>query len=333
MKALGLKTTALLGRMAARLPRGHRLRPTPRASTSYNRLVDELLANDIQPTARSTTGISRRRSKTRAAGSRAHLRGLRSLRRLRRRHLSDRVNHFMTLNEMSSFVNGYATGRHAPGLKLHPPASTSSSSRRCSPTVLACRPSAPTRSPAPKSVSQKTSAPASPSSKRPSTSPPPPKPCGEVNAGYLTVIMEGRYTDAYLAHAGADAPKFHRRRHEGHRHTVDFVGLNITLPPTSAPTTPPLASLDSPPESYPHMMSPWLHVGPRGTLTGDEACRRALEHQGDLHHRERTLDRRPSPPDGHVYDSGPSMYLRKLPQQLHRGVSEASPSAATSSGA
>ena len=30
----------------------------------------------------------------------------------------------------------------------------------------------------------------------------------ELNAGYLTVMMEGRYTDAFLGQAGADAPKF-----------------------------------------------------------------------------------------------------------------------------
>src|SRR5207245_2129058 len=36
-------------------------------------------------------------------------------------HLSDRVKHFMTLNEMRSFVDiGYKDGRHAPGLKLPP---------------------------------------------------------------------------------------------------------------------------------------------------------------------------------------------------------------------
>ena len=30
----------------------------------------------------------------------------------------------------------------------------------------------------------------------------------ELNAGYLTVILEGKYTDAYLAQAGKDAPKY-----------------------------------------------------------------------------------------------------------------------------
>lgn len=30
----------------------------------------------------------------------------------------------------------------------------------------------------------------------------------ELNAQYMTVIQEGKYTDAYLAAAGANAPKF-----------------------------------------------------------------------------------------------------------------------------
>src|SRR6202044_287571 len=30
----------------------------------------------------------------------------------------------------------------------------------------------------------------------------------ELNAGYLTAILEGKYTDGFLAYAGANAPKF-----------------------------------------------------------------------------------------------------------------------------
>jgi beta-glucosidase len=30
----------------------------------------------------------------------------------------------------------------------------------------------------------------------------------EGNAGFMTVMLEGRYTDAYLEEAGGDAPKF-----------------------------------------------------------------------------------------------------------------------------
>ena len=53
----------------------------------------------------------------------------------------------------------------------------------------------------------------------------------ELNAPFLTVMLEGRYTDAYLAEAGKDAPKFT----EDELKTIvspplDFVGMNVYRP-------------------------------------------------------------------------------------------------------
>ena len=39
----------------------------------------------------------------------------------------------------------------------------------------------------------------------------------ELNAAFLTVMLEGRYTDAYLADAGGRCSKVHRRGTGGHR--------------------------------------------------------------------------------------------------------------------
>jgi beta-glucosidase len=33
----------------------------------------------------------------------------------------------------------------------------------------------------------------------------------ELNAGYLTVMLEGKYTDAYLAQTGKEGPKYTAR--------------------------------------------------------------------------------------------------------------------------
>jgi beta-glucosidase len=46
-----------------------------------------------------------------------------------------------------------------------------------------------------------------------------------MNAGYLTVILEGRYTDAYLAAAGKDAPKFTDEDLKIISSPVDFIGM------------------------------------------------------------------------------------------------------------
>src|SRR5207248_5391580 len=49
----------------------------------------------------------------------------------------------------------------------------------------------------------------------------------ELNAPYLTVMLEGRYTDAYLEAAGADAPKFTDEELQTIASPLDFVGINV----------------------------------------------------------------------------------------------------------
>ncbi|MFX4778184.1 family 1 glycosylhydrolase, partial [Acinetobacter baumannii] len=49
----------------------------------------------------------------------------------------------------------------------------------------------------------------------------------ELNAGYMTVIMEGKYTDAFLKKAGANAPKFTPEELKIISTPTDFCGINI----------------------------------------------------------------------------------------------------------
>src|SRR3712207_7637419 len=52
----------------------------------------------------------------------------------------------------------------------------------------------------------------------------------ELNAAYLTVMLEGKYTDAYLKEAGADAPKFTDEDLKVIASPLDFVGINVYKP-------------------------------------------------------------------------------------------------------
>jgi hypothetical protein len=52
----------------------------------------------------------------------------------------------------------------------------------------------------------------------------------ELNAAFLTVMLEGRYTDAYVAEAGADAPRFTDEDLKVISTPVDFVGINVYRP-------------------------------------------------------------------------------------------------------
>ena len=52
----------------------------------------------------------------------------------------------------------------------------------------------------------------------------------EANAPFLTVILEGKYTDAYLKEAGKDAPKFTDEDLKVIAAPLDFVGINVYKP-------------------------------------------------------------------------------------------------------
>ena len=86
----------------------------------------------------------------------------------------------------------------------------------------------------------------------------------ELNAPFLTAMLEGKYTDAYLNKAGKDAPKFTPEDLKIISEPVDFVGINVYKPATYV-----LASDKAPgyreipfSKSHPKMLSDWLTLGP-----------------------------------------------------------------------
>ncbi|MCU0405223.1 MAG: hypothetical protein MUE99_11825, partial [Chitinophagaceae bacterium] len=49
----------------------------------------------------------------------------------------------------------------------------------------------------------------------------------ELNAGLLTVMMEGQYTENYLSSLGSDAPDFTEEELKIIGSPLDFVGINV----------------------------------------------------------------------------------------------------------
>ena len=84
----------------------------------------------------------------------------------------------------------------------------------------------------------------------------------EMNAGYLTVILEGKYTDTYLANTGNDAPVFTDEDLKIISSPVDFIGLNIYRP--SAYVVASERGFRPIPfnKSHPKMLSSWHLLGP-----------------------------------------------------------------------
>ena len=120
MKALGVKAYRFSIAWPRVFPQGAGA-PNPKGLDFYNRLVDELLANDIKPFAtlyhwdlpqvlQDNGGGWESRDTSKAFGEYAGYVAER---------LSDRVKHFFTINEFGAFVElGYRIGIHAPGLEV-----------------------------------------------------------------------------------------------------------------------------------------------------------------------------------------------------------------------
>ena len=242
--------------------------------------------------------------------------------------LSDRVDHIFTLNEMLSFVeHGHQHGVFAPGLKLGPAELNQVRHHAVLAhglAVQAIRANARRETRVGPAENMTTALPVieTPENIRAAEIA-----TREMNAPYLTVMLEGRYTDAYLANAGADAPKFTPRDLEIIASPVDFVGLNVYSPGLHV-----LASEAAPgyvtvktPSSYPRMASPWLTVGPEALYWAPRLAAK-LWNVKDIYITENGASAADQPePDGMVYDVDRVMYLRNYLTQLQRATAEGVP--------
>jgi len=328
MKDLGLKTYRFSVSWPRIFPQGTGT-PNPKGLDFYNRLVDELLAANIQPyctlfhwdlpqALEDKVGGWQSRETSEAFGVYAGYVA---------KNLSDRVKHFMTLNEMSSFVDiGYRDGRHAPGLKL-PPAGVNQVRHHAVLAhglgVQAIRANA--KSGTKVGLAENAEA-CAPVIETPDHIAAARKAMREVNAGYLTAVLEGKYTDAYLEHHGANAPKFTAADMKAIGSPIDFVGLNnYTTTWVRASTTPQGYAVVPAPDSYPHMMSPWLRVGPQGLYWAPKFIAEIWNVKEIYITENGASSTDKLTPEGQVYDSDRIMYLRNYLTQLHRAVSEGVP--------
>jgi beta-glucosidase len=327
MKALGLKTYRFSVAWPRIFPQGTGT-PNPKGLDFYNRVVDELLSNGIQPyctlfhwdlpQALEDKGGWQSRDTSEAFANYAGYVAER---------LSDRVKHFMTLNEMSSFVDlGYGNGVHAPGLKLPPAGLNQVRHHAVLAHGLAVQAIRAHAKPGTKVGLAENATACVPVIETPEHIAAAAKAYREVNAGYLTAVMEGRYTDAYLRRAGADAPKFTPADMKAIGSPLDFVGLNIYTPAyVRADDSPAGFAMVPPPASFPHMMSPWLHVGPEALYWSPKLASQLWNIKEIYITENGASSTDVLTPDGHVYDTDRVMYFRNYLTQLHRAVSEGVP--------
>lgn len=327
MRELGLKTFRFSVAWSRIFPTGSG-QPNQAGIDFYNRLVDALLAADIQPyctlyhwdlpQALQDTGGWENRDITKIFAEYAGFTA---------GFLSDRVKHFMTMNEMRSFVElGYQQGTHAPGLKLDAKRLAQLNHFVVLANGLAVQSIRAHAKPGTKvGIADNVQA-ATPVIETPEHIEAARRAMREQNAMFLTVLQEGRYTDHYLKVLGENVPTFTAEEMDIIKSPMDFVGLNIYQPTyVRASDSETGYSLVNPPLSSPHMYSPWLYVGPEALYWAPKLVHE-LWHVKSLYITENGASSSDQlTVEGQVYDSDRVMYLRNYLTQLHRAVSEGVP--------
>jgi beta-glucosidase len=304
--------------------------PNPKGLDFYNRLLDELLANGIEPYAtlyhwdlpqalQDRVGGWQSSDTSKAFGDYAGYVAER---------LSDRVKNFFTLNEAGRFLTfGYGWGIDAPGLNL-PLAELNQTRHHVvlghGLAVQAIRASARagTRVGPAENISACVPAINTPENIRATE-----MATRELNAGLLGVMLEGKYTDGYLEYAGAAAPKFTAEELKIIGSPNDFVGLNIYAPQfyiVASDRKPGWAVLPFP-ASFPHMNSEWLRIAPEVIYWAPRIAAKIWNIDTIYISENGTSSEDKLTADGKVYDLDRISFLRNYLTQLQRATSEGVP--------
>ena len=242
--------------------------------------------------------------------------------------LSDRISHWMTINEFGSYIDGgYDSAWGAPGLKLARKELAQTKHYAVLGHGLAVQA---IRSVAPRALvglAEDTSGfmPAIEDDAhiRAAT-----LALREENAAYTTVVLEGRYTDSYLKKLGADAPHFTPDELKIISSPLDFWGLNCYTTQEVVPADTPDGYLVVPrPATYPHMASDWLFVAPPA-LYWTPKLMTSLWNIEKMYVTENGCSSADVlRPDGRVLDSDRVQYLRSYLENLQRAVADGVPMA------
>lgn len=327
MKDLGVKTYRFSVAWSRVFPNGTGS-PNPKGLDFYNRMLDSLLAAGIEPFCTlyhwdlpqtlQDKGGWENKDTAKAFGEYAGYTAGK---------LSDRVKHFMTMNELRTFVElGYSNGVHAPGLKLDEKGVAQVAHHAVlghGMAVQAIRASAKpgTRVGLADNLTAVTPVIDTPEHIEAAT-----RGMREENAMFLTVIQEGRYTDLYLKRLGAAAPKFTSEELAVIGSKLDFLGINIyTASYARADGSEKGYEMVRPPASYPHMFSNWLDIGPEALYWSPKLVSTIWKVKEIYITENGASSADVLNAQGQILDTDRVMYLRNYLTQLQRAVAEGVP--------
>ena len=136
----------------------------------------------------------------------------------------------------------------------------------------------------------------------------------EFNAPFLTVMLEGRYTDAYLQSAGKDAPKFTDDELKTIGAPLDFVGVNEYRPAqyVEASEEPPGYRIIPISASHPKMKSGWHIYDPEVLYWGPRQLQSIWGAKSIYITENGCAAEDVVAEDGRVYDTDRVMFLRGM---------------------
>src|SRR5262245_11953653 len=149
----------------------------------------------------------------------------------------------------------------------------------------------------------------------------------ELNAPFLTVMLEGTYTDAYLKAAGSDAPQFTPEDLTIIAEPMDFVGINVYKPSMYVLASDTAAGYREIPynTSHPKMFSSWYVLGPESLYWGPKVVQSLWNATAIYITENGCAADDVIAADGHVYDTDRIMFLRTYLTQLQRATAAGVP--------
>jgi len=148
-----------------------------------------------------------------------------------------------------------------------------------------------------------------------------------MNAGFTTVMLEGRYTDEYLAEAGGTTPTFTDDQRKTIASPLDFVGINVYRPGLYVEPS------DDPPgfheipisATHPKMASSWHVLDPEVMYWGPRHVQSIWGAESIFVTENGCAASDVIAEDGRVYDTDRVMFLRACLGQLQRATAEGVP--------
>jgi beta-glucosidase len=149
----------------------------------------------------------------------------------------------------------------------------------------------------------------------------------EANAPFLTVMLEGKYTDAYLKDAGKDAPKFTDTDLKIIGSPLDFVGINVYRPISYV-----LASDEEPgwreipfAKAHPKMLNSWLTLGPEALYWAPKFVQMLWKPKEIFITENGCASDDVLTDDGNIYDTDRVVFMRQYLTQLQRATDDGVP--------